>query len=128
MKIKIIFCLFFNIIFFSISLDGYLKQKKLDNLKKIEKPIDCYVYDIKRFAKSTPLCSVNYNGNSYKFIDISGEDNYLVKKGYNNKDFYYDNIDDKIFYGGDSNNVLLILFILFLVSLLLWFIPKNKFK
>ncbi|WP_141656278.1 hypothetical protein [Apibacter mensalis] len=75
-------------------------------------------------AKASSKCNIEYKSKLYKNIKANVS---VLKLGFNDADFYYDEEKDKVFYKVDIIRIVNLFLVGFFISLLLWFIPNNKF-
>lgn len=125
MKItKYIICISVHCFLIWLGMSYYQQYKEKDWVIKKTSPIEVYVTDIHYRAKSANTCDVIYKGKEYKDIIFY---NNKVKRYINNNNFHYHKEKDWIFCKGNEKVWAIIDFILFVLSFLLWFIPKEKF-
>lgn len=124
MKLKIVFCLSLNVIFLVGLYNSYMEVKRERFIKKNQKPIICNVVELSKMAKASSKCNIEYKGKLYKNIKANVN---VLKLGFNDADFYYDEEKDKVFYKVDIIRIVNLFLVSFFISLLLWYIPNNKF-
>lgn len=118
MKLKTITCLILNITLLILFLIGFSEIRNQNEIVSTSKPITVKIIKINRSYKSSTTCSVLFNGKKYEKVHYP----------LNGESFYYDSKNDAIFYKDDGKFALQVTFVLFILSLLLWIIPKEKFK
>ncbi|CVK17270.1 hypothetical protein Ga0061079_1401 [Apibacter mensalis] len=124
MKLKIVFCLSLNVIFLIGLYNSYMDVKRERFIKKNQKPIICNIVELSKMAKASSKCNIEYKSKLYKNIKANVS---VLKLGFNDADFYYDEEKDKVFYKVDIIRIVNLFLVGFFISLLLWFIPNNKF-
>jgi hypothetical protein len=124
MKLKIVFCLSSNVIFLIGLYNSYMEVKRERFIKKNQKPIMCNIVELSKMAKASSKCNIEYKSKLYKNIKANVS---VLKLGFNDADFYYDEEKDKIFYKVDIIRTVNLFLVVFFISLLLWFIPNNMF-
>jgi hypothetical protein len=124
MKLKIVFCLSSNVIFLIGLYNSYMEVKRERFIKKNQKPIICNIVELSKMAKASSKCNIEYKSKLYKNIKANVS---VLKLGFNDADFYYDEEKDKIFYKVDIIRTVNLFLVVFFISLLLWFIPNNMF-
>lgn len=124
-KIKIIVCIVANIALFSLAAAGYTNVSRNTEIVTEQNPVEVKILDLTYRAKSASTCKVEYQNKIYDAISLPKG----VKVGnVNDKDFYYDAEKDVVFYKDENIGALYIVSGLAFLSLLLWFVPKEKFK
>jgi hypothetical protein len=126
MKTKIIVCVIVNIALFSLSLIAFNEIERHKKVVDESNPITIKVIDINHSAKSSTTCTVLFNNKLYDKVKFPF--NGIKINSINSEGFYYDKKKDEIFYKDIGTKTMYLVFSLSLLSLLLWFIPKNKFK
>ena len=117
LNIILFFCLYKN-----YSIASYYNDIILNN-----QPIKCVVIkvDCNTTESGSPYCNVNFKNMLYTKIELSQCDR--TELGLNEELFYYDKSENKIINKTyDAKKVFIAYLILFLISLTIWFIPKNS--
>jgi len=118
MKLKIIICLISNITLLILFLVGFREIRKHNEIVSKNNPIEVKIIKINHSYKSSTTCSILFKGKKYENVHYP----------FNEESFYYDSENDEIFYKNDGKFALRVIFILFILSLFLWIILKEKFK
>lgn len=123
---KYITCVIIHCLFLWYSISVY--NIHLENKMVIEnsKPIRVYIKNIKYHAKSSDTADIIFNNKEYKHIIFCGND--INKSTYNHNAFYYDKKKDRIFCECNYKSSGIFTFVLFILSFLLWLLPKEKFS
>ena len=123
-SLKFIVCIVFNIALFSSLFIGYKYVNRKKEMIKNQKPITVKILDVLYSAKSSNKCKVQYKNTIYE-AKLPYRN---IKKGsVNRTNFYYDTQNDVVFSSNIGVPALNVIGVLFFISLLLWFIPKEKF-
>ncbi len=125
LRIKVVILLFVNIVLLLLLYKGYSQLDKFQGIIEKHSPVRVKILNINYHAKSSSTCDIIYNSRIYKNIDISQN---KIVLGTNDSDFYYDSENDTIFYKNDGKAAFRVLVVLFVISLLLWLLPSNKFR
>lgn len=124
-KLKFVVCIIVNIGLFSLAAVGYKNVSRNKEIVKEQDPIIVKILEVTYRAKSASTCKVVFKNKVYNDVSLSKK----AKVGdVNYSDFYYDAENDIVFYKDENIGALYVVFVLSFFSLLLWFIPKEKFK
>lgn len=124
LSLKFIVCIICNILLVNVFYFAYKDVTRKKEIIETQKPIRVEILDINR-GRSRANCTVKFNNKVYDNISLPSR----IKKGdINNTDFYYDNNKNEIISNNIGENALKGIFVLFIISLLLWFAPKKYFK
>lgn len=124
-KIKFFVCILINILLLTISIIGYQDILRKKEIVENQFPINVKVIDLTYRAKSQSTCELEYNNKIYKEVSLPQG---IRINSVNNKDFYYDSVNDVVFCKEEKIGALYIVFGMFIFSFFLWFIPADKFK
>lgn len=124
-KLKFIVCVIINVAFFTLSIIGYNNISRNAEIVKMQSPITVKILDITYRAKSKSTCKVEFNNKTYDDINLPPG---TKINSVNSVDFYYDAKRDSVFYKNESVGAIYVVIALSFLSLLLWLIPKEKFK
>ncbi len=119
---KTIVILIFNIVLFFIMISGYKDIHRKQSIIKKFRPVTVKILEIYG-GRGRSSCKVEYNNNIYNNVTLP--DIKLNPGNYNNIYFYYDEKDDVIFSDNLQTRAIYLITILFVLSLLLWIIPKK---
>ncbi|MDY3351215.1 hypothetical protein PG357_04360 [Riemerella anatipestifer] len=122
--IKLITCILCNVILFSNLYFDYKDVLRKQEIIKKQSPVLVKILSIKYSAKSNNVCVISYNGQRYETV----LPNNVEKIGYNNENFYYDKSKNILISDNIGLNSLYIGAFLCFISILLWFIPSEKFS
>lgn len=123
--IKVVTCIIVHFFLLVLSISNYKLYQKKETIMENTSPIKVYIKDIHYRAKSSDTCDVIYNGKEYKDIIFYRND---VKMNTFNNHFYYDTEKDWIFCKGNEKTLMIAYLLAFVLSFLLWFLPKEKFR
>ena len=123
LKVRVIFII--NSILLILLFRGYIQHDRFQCIIRNNTPIRVKVLSISFHAKSSTTADIFYKGELYKNIDVSRN---KISEGLNDCDFFYDSANNTIFYKDDGRHALIVIRILFIMSLLLWFIPSKEFS
>ena len=124
-NLKVIVCIVCNVILFSALFIGYKDINRKKEMIKCQNPVTVKIIDVMYSAKSSNKCKVQYRNIIYE-TKVPYRN---IKRGNIDKtNFYYDNENGVIFSNNIGVQALNVIGVLFIISLLLWFIPKEKFK
>ncbi len=122
--LKFIVCIVCNISLLTTLFVGYMDINEKKEMINNQKPVTVKILEINR-GRSRSSCKVEFKHQIYDNIALPLN----IKKGSTNKsNFYYDSKNEIIFSSNIGVPALNIIGVLFVISLLLWFIPKEKFK
>ena len=125
-KLKIITCILVNLVLFYLLVEGFNEITNNKEIIKTNKPIAVKIIDINYGYKSRTTCDVEFDNKIYKKVSYPFNDHKIGSN--NDKDFYYNKTNDTIFLKNQGKFALKVLIILFVLSLLLWFVPSSKYK
>ncbi|NRT13753.1 hypothetical protein HNP99_000078 [Flavobacterium sp. 28A] len=122
--LKFIICIVCNISLLTTLFVGYKDINEKKGMIKNQKPVTVKILEIHR-GRSRSSCKVEFKYQIYDNIALPSN----LKKGSTNKsNFYYDSKNDIIFSSNIGVHALNVIGVLFVLSLFLWLIPKEKFK
>lgn len=84
------------------------------------------IIKIKNKGKYGTKYNIKYQNEIY--YDVVGLGANLRENTFDTLNFYYNKDENKIYFKGKNNNVFNVMSVLFVLSFLLWFIPKEKFS
>lgn len=123
-NLKSIVCIICNSILLINLLIGYKDFSRKRTIINNEKPIEVIVKNIYK-GRSRYSCEVEYNGRIYKNIAVPNLE--MQINSINKRDFYFDNLKKEIISTNVGENGIIVGFVLFIFSLLLWLVPKKNF-
>lgn len=122
---KFILCSILNIILLWFSIVGYQDVSRKSKIIKEEKPVTVQILDTYG-GRGRSSCKVKFNNHIYENITLPNLD---LKRGTTNSVyFYYDREKDIVFSNNLQVRAINFIFILFIVSVLLWLVPKKHFN
>ncbi len=124
-NLKICILVILNITFLYLSIKGYNDITRKHGIMKMQKPIVVKVLDTYG-GRGRSSCKVEFNKHSYSNVTLPFLD--LKIGSVNNKDFYFDEEKNVVFSNNLQTRAIYFIFFFFMVSLLLWFVPKEKFQ
>lgn len=125
LMLKVLVVFIINSILLNLFYQGYIQHDRYQSIVRNNTPISVKVLRIAFHAKSSTTAEVYYKGKVYKNIDVSRN---KISEGLNDGDFFFDSTNNTIFYKDDGRHALIVIRILFIMSLLLWFIPSKEFS
>ena len=123
--LKVIVVLIVNSILLILLCRGYIQHDRFQSIVMNNIPIRVKVLSISFHAKSSTTADIFYKGELYKNIDVPKN---KISEGLNDGDFFFDSTNNTIFYKDDGRHAVRVILLLFIMSLLLWFIPSKEFS
>lgn len=122
LNIKSIILLIFNITLLYFVISGYKDIHRKQSIMSNQKPVTVQILDIYG-GRGRSSCKVKFNNHIYNNVTLP---NLSLKIGATNSIyFYYDREKDAVFSDNLQTRAINFLVILFIVSLLLWLVPKK---
>lgn len=115
-----------NVVLFSFMIATIVLNSRETQIVRTEKSIDCEIIklDCTSTSRQHPSAVVSYKNTNYNVGLNNCND---IKIGRNINDFYYDSYFNRIFVKEYVTKKMLYLsIVLFAISFLLWFLPKDK--
>lgn len=125
LMLKVIVVLIVNSILLILLCRGYIQHDRFQSIVMNNIPIRVKVLSISFHAKSSTTADIFYKGELYKNIDVPKN---KISEGLNDGDFFFDSTNNTIFYKDDGRHAVRVILLLFIMSLLLWFIPSKEFS